>query len=311
MQVYDHDFHSDDFLGEMEIDVRPGEVFSLREIDLSNSKAKRSKRRSTTFGTVSIQLSEGKHKTDRIVRRRRTPLHEAAFRGDHKALLHLIEEIGWDTAIDDKDPDRGWSALHFALFKGYKKCVRILLQFSCDVNTKDDNGWTPLMEAAWSGRCKSVLWMLGAGAKADLQDKDGWTALHAAAHQGNFGCATALIDAKADRIVPDNSGQNAAMVAEMRRFVALAHLIQFGTQDARRRKPVQAAVIFGYALVMGFGSVLVVGGVLAGGFSMETTIKVRFNLASVRVLPTRAMFFLRATRSCFTETCSVMRHCSG
>jgi hypothetical protein len=135
--------------------------------------------------------------------------------------------------------------------------------------------------------------------------------LHAAAHEGNFGCATALIDAKADRIVPDNSGQNAAMVAEMRRFVALAHLIQFGTQDARRRKPVQAAVIFGYALVMGFGSVLVVGGVLAGGFSMETTIKVRFNLASVRVLPTRAMFFLRATRSCFTETCSVMRHCSG
>ena len=68
-----------------------------------------------------------------------------------------------------------------------------------------------------------------------MQDKDGWTALHAAAHQGHFGCATALIDSGADRIVPDNSGQNAAMVAEGRKYNALGHLIMFGTQDARRR----------------------------------------------------------------------------
>jgi hypothetical protein len=158
------------------------------------------------------------------------------------------------------------------VFKGYKNCVRVLLQFTCDVNVCDDYGWTPLMEAAWSGRCKSVLWMLGSGARSDAQDKDGWTALHAAAHQGNFGCATALIDAGADRIVPDNSGQNAAMVAEAQKYVALGHLIMFGTQDARRRKPVHAVIIFSYAAIMGLGSVFIVAATTAA-FTMERTVK--------------------------------------
>merc|ERR1711871_203242 len=39
IMVYDHDFHTDDFLGEMEISVQPGELFSLREFELSNPKA--------------------------------------------------------------------------------------------------------------------------------------------------------------------------------------------------------------------------------------------------------------------------------
>ena len=114
--------------------------------------------------------------------------------------------------------------------------------------------------------------MLGAGAKADVQDKDGWTALHAAAHQGNFGCATALIDSGADRIVPDNSGQNAAMVAEGRKYNALGHLIMFGTQDARRRKPVHAGLVFFYAFAMGLACVLVIAATTAA-FTMERTIK--------------------------------------
>ena len=96
--------------------------------------------------------------------------------------------------------------------------------------------------------------------------------LHAAAHQGNFGCATALIDSGADRIVPDNSGQNAAMVAEGRKYNALGHLIMFGTQDARRRKPVHAGLVFFYAFAMGLGCVLVIGAMTAA-FTMERTIK--------------------------------------
>ena len=260
-------------MGQIEIPIKDEHKFGLTEFELQNRELKKTKK-TKSCGTIVIEMTESTA-VKRWIRRRRTPLHEAARLGEHTKLEFLIEEAGWAKAVDDKDPDRGWTALHFAVFKGCKHSVRILLQHSCNVNAKDDNGWTPLMEAAWSGRCKSLAWMLAKKAKPDLQDKDGWTALHAAAYQGNFGCATVLVNFGADRILPDNSGQNAAMVAEMRRFVALAHLIQFGTQDARRRKPVHAAVIFGYALLMGTGSVLVIAGVLAGGFSLDTTIKVR------------------------------------
>jgi hypothetical protein len=287
--VWDHDFDRDDFLGQATYMITNGEVltqeqhakgvetprelFNAKELTLQNHELKKKAKKSKqATGYVIIDLKEGHDTRERMVRRRRTPMHDAACRGEHKKLVYLIDEAGWLESIDDKDPERGWTALHYAVFKGYKNCVRVLLQFTCDVNVCDDYGWTPLMEAAWSGRCKSVLWMLGAGASMDDQDKDGWTALHAAAHQGNFGCATALIDAGADRIVPDNSGQNAAMVAEGRKYIALGHLIMFGTQDARRRKPVHAAIIFSYAFLMGLGSVVIVAATTAA-FTMERTIK--------------------------------------
>lgn len=289
ISVWDHDFDRDDFLGQCSYKVRNGpvltsaqreagevsdrELFLSKDLQLKNHELKKKTKKSKqATGYVTVSLKEGGDDRVRVVRRRRTPLHDAACRGEHKKLVYLIDEVGWLDSIDDKDPERGWTALHYAVFKGYKNCVRVLLQFTCDVNVCDDYGWTPLMEAAWSGRCKSVLWMLGAGGRPDDQDKDGWTALHAAAHQGNFGCATALIDAGADRIVPDNSGQNAAMVAEGRKYVALGHLIMFGTQDARRRKPVHAALIFSYAFIMGLASVFIVAATTAA-FTMERTVK--------------------------------------
>jgi len=291
--VWDHDFDRDDFLGQATYYIKngpkltteeieklkkhgnenPRELFKGKELTMKNHELKKKTKKSKqATGYIIVDLKEGHDDRARMIRRRRTPLHDAACRGEHKKLVYLIDEAGWIDALDDKDPERGWTALHYAVFKGYKNCVRVLLQFTCDVNVCDDFGWTPLMEAAWSGRCKSVLWMLGAGSKPDSQDKDGWTALHAAAHQGNFGCATALIDAGADRIVPDNSGQNAAMVAEGRKYNALGHLIMFGTQDARRRKPVHAAMIFSYAFLMGFASVVIVAATTAA-FTMDRTIK--------------------------------------
>ena len=280
--IWDHDFDRDDFLGQAIYMVKSGEkegeereTFPIQQLPLKNhelKKSKKVKKSKQATGEVAIELKEGTDTRPRIVRRRRTPLHDAACRGEHKKLVFLINEAGWMDAVDDKDPERGWTALHFAVYKGYKNCVRVLLQFAANVDIADDYGWTPLMEASWSGRCKSVLWMLGAGAKADVQDKDGWTALHAAAHQGNFGCATALIDSGADRIVPDNSGQNAAMVAEGRKYNALGHLIMFGTQDARRRKPVHAGLVFFYAFAMGLACVLVIAATTAA-FTMERTIK--------------------------------------
>jgi ankyrin repeat protein len=76
----------------------------------------------------------------------RTPLMLAAFRGDTRGVINLLER-GEDVNARDKDGD---TALMFAAFRGHGLIVALLLQYGANVYARARNGWTA-NKAAQSG----------------------------------------------------------------------------------------------------------------------------------------------------------------
>ena len=293
IQLFDHDFDRDDLLGELTVPILrlavDGSPCELAErsypvVDAPPRLGKRKKKQQATGSlTISLSAADDSARGKRKSRKRRTPLHNAAHQGDHRLLLRLLEDRdpfdskskgGWEPALDDKEPELGWTALHYAVARGDKRCVRVLLQFDCEVGerSRDDAGWTPLHEAAWSGRAKSLRWLLAAGAPIDVQDKDGWTPLHAAGYQGHFGCATALLERQADRVLPDNSGQSPVELAAQRGHAGLSNLMLFGVHFGRRRGKCSAFSVYCQAFLVALACVVLIAATTAA-FTLDKTAK--------------------------------------
>ncbi|XP_044463692.1 protein S-acyltransferase 24-like isoform X2 [Mangifera indica] len=105
--------------------------------------------------------------------------HVAAQYGQTAFLYHIVSK--WNADPDTPDND-GRSPLHWAAYKGFADCIRLLLFLD-----------------AYRGR----------------QDKEGCTPLHWAAIRGNLEACTVLVQAgkKEDLIVTDNTGLTPAQLA--------------------------------------------------------------------------------------------------
>lgn len=105
--------------------------------------------------------------------------HVAAQYGQTAFLYHIVTKWNADPDVPDND---GRSPLHWAAYKGFADCIRLLLFLD-----------------AYRGR----------------QDKEGCTPLHWAAIRGNLEACTVLVQAgkKEDLIVTDNTGLTPAQLA--------------------------------------------------------------------------------------------------
>ncbi|KAK4854426.1 hypothetical protein QYF36_023717 [Acer negundo] len=105
--------------------------------------------------------------------------HVAAQYGQTAFLYHVVSKWNADPDVPDND---GRSPLHWAAYKGFADCIRLLLFLD-----------------AYRGR----------------QDKEGCTPLHWAAIRGNLEACTVLVQAgkKEDLIVTDNTGLTPAQLA--------------------------------------------------------------------------------------------------
>ncbi|KAE9611514.1 hypothetical protein Lal_00011946 [Lupinus albus] len=90
-------------------------------------------------------------------------------------LLHWGDELVHGVKLDDVDR--------------VKKCI----EEGAELNRKDQNGWTALHWAAFKGRMKSLKVLLEHGAEVDAIDGDGYTPLHSAAHAGHLQVVLLLI----------------------------------------------------------------------------------------------------------------------
>jgi ankyrin repeat protein len=113
-----------------------------------------------------------------------TALEMAAQQGDSETAAVLIRN---GTNVDEEDPDNGFTALDWAVFKNDTKLVGLLITNKASVNHVDKVGSTPLHWAASIdfGDTEVLKLLLGAGAALGTRNHEGLTPLQVAVKYEN------------------------------------------------------------------------------------------------------------------------------
>ena len=98
-----------------------------------------------------------------------TPCHVAAQYGQTAVLYHLA--VKWGVDCDTSDHD-GRTPLHWAAYKGYADCCRLLLVLDARYSVADKEGCTPLHWAAIKGNGEACTVLVQGGALPTLSARD-------------------------------------------------------------------------------------------------------------------------------------------
>ncbi|CAN0901130.1 Protein S-acyltransferase 24 [Linum grandiflorum] len=91
--------------------------------------------------------------------------HVAAQYGQTAFLYHVVSKWNADPDVPDND---GRSPLHWAAYKGFADCIRLLLFLDAYRGRQDKEGCTPLHWAAIRGNLEACTVLVQAGKKEDL-----------------------------------------------------------------------------------------------------------------------------------------------
>ncbi|KAI3961688.1 hypothetical protein MKW92_031950 [Papaver armeniacum] len=129
--------------------------------------------------------------------------HVAAQYGQTAFLYHIVTKWNADPDMPDND---GRSPLHWAAYKGFADCIRLLLFLDAYRGRQDKEGCTPLHWAAIRGNLEACMVLVQAGKKEDLMvtDKTGFTPAQLASDKNHrqvaffLGNARRLFDKRCD-----------------------------------------------------------------------------------------------------------------
>ncbi|XP_071729575.1 protein S-acyltransferase 24-like [Rutidosis leptorrhynchoides] len=141
-----------------------------------------------------------------------TALHWSAVRGALQVADRLLEEGVRVNAADIY----GYQTTHVAAQYGQTAFLyHIVSKWNADPDVPDNEGRTPLHWAAYKGFADCIRLLLFLDAHRGRQDKEGCTPLHWAAIRGNLEACTVLVQAgkKDDLIVTDKTGLTPAQLA--------------------------------------------------------------------------------------------------
>ncbi|XP_047939301.1 LOW QUALITY PROTEIN: protein S-acyltransferase 24-like [Salvia hispanica] len=91
--------------------------------------------------------------------------HVAAQYGQTAFLCHIVTKWNADADVPDND---GRSPMHWAAYKGFADCIRLLLYLNAHRVRQDKEGCTPLHWAAIRGNLEACTVLVMAGKKEDL-----------------------------------------------------------------------------------------------------------------------------------------------
>ncbi|XP_041003457.1 LOW QUALITY PROTEIN: protein S-acyltransferase 24 [Juglans microcarpa x Juglans regia] len=141
-----------------------------------------------------------------------TALHWSAVRGANQVAELLLQEGARVNAADMN----GYQATHVAAQYGQTAFLYyIVSKWNADPDIPDNDGRSPLHWAAYKGFADCIRLLLFLDAYRGRQDKEGCTPLHWAAIRGNLEACTVLVQAgkKEDLVVTDNTGLTPAQLA--------------------------------------------------------------------------------------------------
>ncbi|XP_015879572.2 protein S-acyltransferase 24 [Ziziphus jujuba] len=129
--------------------------------------------------------------------------HVAAQYGQTAFLYHVVSKWNADPDVPDND---GRSPLHWAAYKGFADCIRLLLFLDAYRGRQDKEGCTPLHWAAIRGNLEACTVLVQAGKKEDLMvtDNTGLTPAQLASDKNHrqvaffLGNARRLLDNRCD-----------------------------------------------------------------------------------------------------------------
>lgn len=153
---------------------------------------------------------------------RATPLHFAATKGKHKAVVKLIEVASAadaddggatpgpafqsNSGVDVNASDiHGCTPLHAAAAHGHVQVIEVLVAHGAKVNVGNICGATPLHYATSNGQEKAARRLLRKHAALEARDSNQCTALHLAAFYGHAKVGQLLISAGADTAAKDTA----------------------------------------------------------------------------------------------------------
>ncbi|CAL9047679.1 protein S-acyltransferase 24 [Musa acuminata AAA Group] len=110
--------------------------------------------------------------------------HVAAQYGQTAFLYHIVTKWNADPDVPDND---GRSPLHWAAYKGFADCIRLLLFLDAYRGRQDKEGCTPLHWSAIRGNLEACTVLVQAGKKEDLMitDNTGLTPAQLASDRGH------------------------------------------------------------------------------------------------------------------------------
>lgn len=120
--------------------------------------------------TVACQQSEDKSAKTEVEEKPSTPIQEAAFFGNIKAIK---QHVAAKSNLNEKD-DYGSTPLHIAATFGKTEAAKLLIESGAEINAKSADGSTPLHVASFYGRVDIVKALLEK--KADIAVKNSYDA---------------------------------------------------------------------------------------------------------------------------------------
>ncbi|PKS09158.1 hypothetical protein jhhlp_003772 [Lomentospora prolificans] len=154
-------------------------------------------------------LKEEESVTDECISKQKGLIFTA--RKGYALITSSLLKKGAECSVKDRD---GLTPLHWAVKRGYKELVRLLIdQGKAQIDVLDNQQRTPLSLGVMNGQAVVVEMLLQKGADANIPGASGQTALHDAAQNGNWEIVKALVSYKADPHARDNQRKKAWQLA--------------------------------------------------------------------------------------------------
>jgi ankyrin repeat protein len=123
---------------------------------------------------------------------------DASDRGDLGSLRKSAPTLSLQgiLACQDEDDNLGWTALHYAAYRGRVSVIAYLLELKFPIDACDKTQRTALHSAVASpnARFEAIEYLIRAGANVDAKDKTDWTPLHIAVFRVNIDAVRYLVE---------------------------------------------------------------------------------------------------------------------